>query len=505
MNIARGAMQRLFSITLILLGVVFFSAAFAEEGKPLIFSYSGGTGNGESTSKFTENAWTYKYQYHVLSLTGDVPQGRMFTLLQLEERDYMTGLGYARFSLWGSKYSIDAGDTNANFSELSLNNVAFQGVGITLKPANNFSLNVVGGTRGNGIWGYDVRRDTRAKVNFTGVRAAYLSDIGLGLNAAYVNSPTGSDVFTYGTDYGIGGLTLAAEYGTATDGKAFRGEVKYNAGWFSLGNIYRDIDTTYQTPVDYTNYQGIKGNYTSMTLSPINNMSINVQNNSYFDNLNTSAETMVLDTRGDMNYNMTSTTNIGYSGWRNDRTAYERGGISEGEMMYITQQFYLITKNAIYYRFQPTWFTSLSTSDASYSEDKNVAGINIALFDALRLNYEIENSTRMLRETDVQLNPQAMTARIDLFETQIMGSAFYLSSSANYRKEWQQENNKATDEATSTYTDVTLKYVPSQDLSCYITAKVLDYKAPEVERVTRQQNDISFGLNYAFNTYIYLK
>jgi hypothetical protein len=299
-------------------------------------------------------------------------------------------------------------------------------------------------------------------------------------------------------------MTLGAEYGSAVDGKAFRGEVKYANSWLSLGTVYRDVDSTYLVPIDYVSYKGIKGTFSSLTFTPFNNLSVNAQSNSYIDRLNTVSEEAILDSRGDISYNLTPSTNIGYSGWRNDRTAYDRGGITEGEIMYITQYFQLLTKNAIYYRFQPTWFNSNSTSEESYSEDKNVAGVNISICDTLRLNYEIENTTRLLKNADITINPTAYTIRADLFETQLFGGPFYLASSANYRRDLPDKGATSL-ESTSLYTDLTLRYKPGPDFTCYITGKVLDAKAPDEDRATRQQNDFGFGVTYNFNTYIYLK
>jgi hypothetical protein len=109
----------------------------------------------------------------------------------------------------------------------------------------------------------------------------------------------------------------------------------------------------------------MKGTYSTIGIRPSNNVSINVQSDSYIDRLNGTGEASNLDTRGDITCNFNSGTSIGYSGWRNDRPEYERGGITEGEMMYITQQFYLLTRNSIYFRSQPTWFESFSPSEES--------------------------------------------------------------------------------------------------------------------------------------------
>jgi hypothetical protein len=257
-------------------------------------------------------------------------------------------------------------------------------------------------------------------------------------------------------------------------------------------------------PVDYVSYRGMKGTYSSLGLKPMANMNINVQSNSYKDRLNVTKEAYNLDTRGDLSYNLTPSTNIGYSGFRYDRSAYDRGGVTEGEMMYITQQFVMLTKNAIYYRSQPTWFNSEITAE-SYSEKKDVAGINISIFDFTRLNYEIENATRLFKSTDVALKPTAVSARMDIFETQILTSPYYLSSSYNYRREVKDSSSAEVEATTTTYTDLTLKYIPNPDLSCYITGRVLDIVGPEIDAVTRDQTDWSFGLTYSFNTNFYMK
>jgi len=472
---------------------------------PLSLTYVGGTGAGDSQSKFPENTWTYNYQYHILALSGDIPQGTLSSQLQVEERDYKTGLGYAHMNLYGSTYSIDVGDNVVNFSDLTLNSLGYQGAGVTLKPSSNFTLSVVGGTRGNGMWGADVRRDTRTKDNFTGVKTIFYPGMGLGLSAIYLTTPGGTDVLSYGGEYSFGDINLAAEYGSAVDGKALQGEVKYQSDWLSLGTIYRDVEPTYVVPFDYATYKGKKGTYSSLGIRPSNNLAINVQSDSYLDRLNGSPEVWNLDTRGDITYNMDTGTSIGYSGWRNDDQAYERGGITEGEMMYITQQFYLLTRNSVYFRNQPTWFKSLSSSEESYSENKNIAGVNISLFDFIHLNYEIENAVKLFKSTDISVNPSAVSARMDVFETQIMESPFYLASSVNYRKDIPDKN--ASEEATSTsaYSDMTLKYVPGPDMSCFITAKIFDMSSPAVDRTAREQEDLSFGLNYTFNTNFYLK
>ncbi|MFH1710610.1 MAG: hypothetical protein ABH860_06080 [bacterium] len=485
--------------------IVLQACMFAYGANPLSLSYAGGTGKGESTSQFDENNWTYKYQYHVLVLSGDVPQGSLFSQIQFEEMDYKTGLSYARMNLYGSTYSIDMGDNVVNFSDLTLNSLRYQGASVTLKPSSNFNLSVIGGTRGNGMWGADIRRDTRAKDNFTGVRTVFYPTEGMGLSATYLTTPGGADVLAYGGDYTFKDLKFAAEYGSALEGKAFSGEIKYQANFLTLGTIYRDIDPTYVVPFDYVTHKGKKGTYSFLGIRPSKNVSINIQSDSYFDRLNSTSDISNLDTRGDISCNFGSGTSVGFSGWRNDRQAYDRGGITEGEMMYITQQFYLLTRNSIYFRNQPTWFTSFSPSEESYSESKNVAGLNIALFDAVHLNYEIENAEKIFKNTDIKINPSAISSRMDLFESQIMDSPFYIASSINYRQDITDKD--ATEEATPTsmYSDATLKYIPGPDLNCYITVKTFNMDSPDADRTAREQNDISFGLNYTFNTNFYLK
>jgi len=494
------------TLVLALIAVMAISNQAFALGDPLTLTYAGGTGQGRSTSSFVENQWEYRYQYHMLALSGDIPQGKLFSQIQLEERDYITGLGYAKLGLYGSTYAIDLGDNTANFSDITLNNLSYQGASITLKPSSNFNLTVLGGSRGNGLWGYDVRRDTRAKQNFTGVKSAYSPGGGLGLTATYLSTPGGADVAAYGTEYVFDKFKLGAEYGSATEGKAFRGEIKYQDNLLSLGTIYRDVDTTYIVPFDYASYKGMKGTYSSLGIRPSNNLTLNMQSNSYADRINGADGSTNNDMRGDLTYNLETGTSIGYSGFKNDRSGYERGGITEGEMMYITQQFYLLTRNAVYYRVQPIWFESLNPSEESYSEEKNVAGLNISLFDYIHLNYEIENSARIFKSTEFTLKPSAITMRMDIFEAQIYQSPFWLASSINYRKDTvQKDSTEEAEETTNMYSDLTLKYIPSPDLSCYITGKVNNITAPDAERTTKEQVDLTFGLNYTFNTFIYLK
>jgi len=497
-------MLRNFLILSILVILICPAGALAAGGSPLVLSYAGGTGTGNSDSKFVENVWSYTYQYHVLVLTGDTPQGRLFSQLQFEERDRFSGLAYAKLALSGSTYSVDFGDNVINFSDITLNGVGYQGAAITLKPSSSYNFTVVGGSKGEGLWGADVRRDSREKDTFTGIRANIYPVSGLGLNATYLTSPIGIQVLGYGGEYLWNDIKLNSEYGSGNDGKAYRGEIKYQNGFLSLGTIYRDVDTTYAVPMDYLSYKGAKGTYTTLGIRPSNDLSINVQSDSYIDRLNSDPEMTINDNRGDVMYNMPTGTSIGYSGWKNDRSAQERGGITEGEMMYITQQFYLFTRNAIYYRLQPTWFTSLTTSEESYEEEKNIAGINIALFDFMHLNYEIENTTKLFTNTDITINPTAMTARLDLFETPIFGLPLYLSSSANYRRDMA-DSGETSLESTALYEDVTLRYKPSSDFSCYITGKFYNATAPDAARATREQKDLSFGLNYTFNTLVFLK
>jgi len=499
-----GIMRKTILSILILVGLYICSSA-AWAYAPLTLTYAGGSGSGGSDSKFSNNVWDYTYQYHVLVLNGETSQGKLYSQLQLEQRDNVTGLGYAKFRLAGDTYSIDLGDNIANFSDLTLNYMAYQGGAITLKPDKGFSITVLGGAKGNGNWGTDVRRDTRPKDTFSGVRSVFTPWAGIGLSTTYLTASDGNDVFAYGSDINYNGFKLGAEYGSSTVGKAFRGEVKYSSDLFYLGTIYRNVDADYNVPFDYISYKGMKGTYTSAGFTPWRNFTMNIQSDSYKDSLNGTGEASNLDTRGDMTYNMDSGTSIGYSGWRNDRSNYDRGGVTEGEMMYITQQFWLLTRNAVYYRLQPTWFTSASTCETSYKEEKNVVGLNIALFDSLHLNYGIENTTRVnfLQDMDVKVNPSAVTARMDLFETQILNSPFYLSSSVNYRKDL--PDRDSTMESTSTYGDMTVKYVPSEDLSCYLTGKVFDIKSPDADMTAREETDISFGLQCKFNTGFYLK
>lgn len=487
-------------------------SAIAEGGSPLILTYAGGTGAGESTSKYVENAWTYTYQYHVFVLTGDLPQGNLFSQLQIEERDGKTGLASAKLALSGSTYAMEIGDNTANFSDITLNGVAYQGTSITLKPNSNFNVTILGGAKGHGLWGYDVRRDNRERENFTGLRTNFNIGSDLGLNTTFLTSPGGTQVIAYGGEYSLNDVKLAAEYGSsspslesesAEDSKAYRLEMKYQSNYLTLGTIYRNVGTDYIVPMDYQTFRGMKGTYSTLNFRPSNTLSINLQNDSFLDRLNADPELTINNTRGDINYNMSSGTSIGFSGWRTDNTARERGGMTDGEMMYITQQFFLLTKNAVYYRLQPSWFNAGSASDESYSEKKEVTGINIALLDYLHLNYEIENTTRILKTTDIEINPSAVAARVDLFETPIFGMPLYLSSSYNYRKDIADRNS--TEESTSTYEDVTLKYKPNSDFSCYISGKIYNMDAPTADRSTREQKDISFGLNYSFNTYIFLK
>jgi len=98
-NIIGGAMRKAFFIFILAAFLALPDTASGIEGNPLTLSYSGGTGKGSSISKFVENTWSYRYQYHVLVLSGDVQQGRLFSQIQLEERDYNTGLTFPRLSL----------------------------------------------------------------------------------------------------------------------------------------------------------------------------------------------------------------------------------------------------------------------------------------------------------------------------------------------------------------------------------------------------------------------
>lgn len=500
--VIEGNMLKSGKISLLVMVIVLMAIGNAMAAKPLTLTYAGGTGSGASESTYIENVWDYTYQYHVLVLTGDLPQGNLFSMIQAEERDNMSGIGYAKLNLYGSTYSIELGDNITNFSDITLNNMAYQGASVTLRPSNNVSFTVIGGAKGNGLWGADVRRDTRPQEKFSGVRTVYSTDLGLDLNTTYIAATGGQDVFSYGGDYSLDRLRIGAEYGTASDGKAFRGEVKYQGNWFYLGTIYRDVEPTYVVPFDYLSYKGKKGTYTSFNARPLNGMSVSVQNDSYKDLISSDSEDMINETRGDITYNMQSGTNLGFSGWRNDRRAYDRGGITEGEMKYITQQFYLFTKNSFYYRNQPTWFESLTSSEESYAENKNVTGINIALLDSLHLNYEIENATRIFRSTDITINPSAFTARVDMFESQIFNGPFSIGFSVNYRKDV--PDRGSTLESTSVYSDATLKYSPNQDLSCYVTGKIFNVDSPDTDRTSREQRDLSFGLNYTFSTNIYL-
>jgi len=502
--------MRSFCIYILIAFIILPAQVFALGANPLTLTYAGGAGQGDSYSKsFSENKWDYKYQYHVLVLSGDTPQGSLFSQIQLEERDYMTGLGYAKLSLSGSTYSIDIGDNVAQFSDITLNSLSYQGASVTLKPSSSFQMTVLGGSRGNGSWGADVRRDTRPRETFTGVRTVFYPVGGLGLNATYLTAPGGADVLAYGSEYVFRDLKFAGEYGSALEGKAFRGEIRYQTSWLTLGTIYRDVDDTYVVPFDYVGYKGMKGTYSTLGIRPWSNMNINIQSDSYIDRLNGDPDLTVNDTRGDISYNLSPSTNIGYSGWRNDRSAYDRGGISEGELMYITQQFVLLTKNAIYYRYQPTWFESLNPSEESsveksYSENKNISGINIALFDTAHLNYEIENTIRLIKDTNIDINTKAVTVRMDVFDTQIMSSPFYIASTFNHRRDIPDRGSNEK-ETITTYEDATLKFIPNKDLSCFITAKVLKITAPEEYRLTREQHDLSFGMIYSFNTSFYLK
>lgn len=485
--------------------VLLQACAAAFGASPLSLTYNGGTGSGASDSSFDENVWNYTYQYHTLSLSGDLPQGTLSSQLQVDEMDNKTGLTYARLKLSGSTYSINLGDDVANFSGLTLNSVAYQGASVTLKPSDNFSMMVLGGSRGSGLYGADVLRDTRPQDNFSGVRTVFHPGFGLGLSANYLTTAGGTDVFSYGGDYSFENLTLGAEYGSAQDGKAFSGDINYRDSLLTLGTVYRDIEPTYVVPFDYVNYKGMKGTYTTLGIRPSNNLSINMESDSYLDRLNGSPEVYNLDTRGDISCNLDSGTSIGFSGWENDRPAYNRGGITEGEMMYITQQFVLLTRNSIYYRSQPTWFTSLDPSEESYSENKNVAGLNISLFDVVHLNYEIENAVKIFKNTDVSVNPSAVTARMDLFETQIMQGPFSIASSVNYRKDIPDKDTPEDETTTSAYSDMTLKYAPSPDMNCFVTAKVFNITSPDEDRTARNEDDLSFGLKYTFNTDFYLK
>jgi len=397
---------------------------------------------------------------------------------------------------------VDLGDNTISFSDLTLNHLSYQGAGVTLKPSRNFALTIIGGSRGNGLWGADVRRDTRPKENFTGVKSVFAPFEELNFNATYLTAQGGSQVLSYGSDFSLNNIRLGMEFGSAGEGKAFQGEIGFKSNWFNLGTIYRDVDSTYLVPFDYISYKGKKGTYSSIGIKPISNLSINVQNNSYLDKLNGDPTITNIDTSGDISYNMETGTNVGYSGWRNDRPSYDRGGISEGEIMYITQTFYLLTRNAIYYRFQPTWFESRNASEESYAENKNIAGLNISLFDAAHLNYEIENTIKLLKNTDITINPSAISVRFDLFENRIMESPFYMASSINSRTD---SADKDSDKSALTYSEVTLKYIPSQDLSCFITSRTYKMDSPEEARTAREQTDLSFGLKYSFNTNFYLK
>lgn len=489
-----------------LIFIIFFvisQACFGVEIEPLSFSYSGGTGGGKSMSDYSENEWDYTYQYHVIGAAGDTLMGKLDSRLQVEEGNGYKQLSYMKMGLSGKNYSLDLGDNNTSFSELTLKSMSYQGAGLTLKPSKNFILMMVGGSRGNSYWGKEVRRDTRQEENFSGLRTTYYPVTNFGINATYLTMGDGKDLVAYGGQYSFGDMSFFTECGLAGEGKGFVGEAKYNGGNFRLSTTYRDIDTSYSNPVDYVSYVGKKGTYSTATYSPIKDLTISGRYDYYTDNLANDPSISNADMSADMSYYLTSSTLVYLSDWVNDRKSYDRGGVSKGGYWSLSQAFDFLTNNTVYVKGQPSKFESSSSSEESYTEDKNIIGLNVSLFDIASFNMESEQGKKDYISTGVEVNPSAVELRFDLNETRFIFDQIFLSGSVDFRKDI--AGTSDDDETSSTYSDITLRYKPNRDFSCYVSGAVSNVQGPDEDRTTANQTHIRFGLNYAFTSGMYMK
>ncbi|MFC1767736.1 SdrD B-like domain-containing protein [Candidatus Margulisiibacteriota bacterium] len=492
------------TILIFILLLVVSSACFAAWGvAPLSFYYAGGTGNGSSASIYSENSWDYAYSYHVMGASGDTIMGTLDSQLQFEERDGYNEMAYLHMGITGRTYSLTLGDNYARFSELTLNSMGYQGAGLTLKPSKSFMFTMVGGSRGNGYWGRVVRRDTRAKETFSGFRTTYYPTMDFGINATYLTMGEGNELMAYGGQYSMGNMNFYAEHGVAGTGKGLIGKADYNGRAFRFSTTYRDIDTDYQNPVDYISYVGKKGNYSTLSYSPFDNLSISGGFNSYTDELAMDPTFNNIDVSTNVNYNLTPSTKVYYSSWMNDRKGYDRGGVAEGSFMLLSQAFHFLSENTVYIKAQPGTFQSLSSSEESYTEDRNIVGINVPLFSLAHLNIESESGKREITTTGTKTTPSAFEVRLDIPETKLVWEGTSMAFSYDYRKDI--PTDISDDETTTLYYDVTFRYRSGDDLSFYITKITADVQGPSADRSTANRNDIKFGLKYAFTSNMYLK
>jgi|GEM_PF-3441185 len=467
---------------------------------PLKFGYMFMSYGGSSNSQYANNRWAYNGSVNQLKMSGGTPLGKTDSFFQYESYNFKYGITQMLFNLQGDRYYAAVGDTTAQFSDITLPYIHYQGLYFSSSPADFLELKVAGGARGNGYWGKDVRNDTRPVQTFLGadLRVKPADNFNFNINAITSSTETVAEkrnIIGFGAKYEpVSNLSLFGEVANQADLKAWQTKAVYNGPQLFLSGAYKNVPADFQTPVDSINMRGVEGFFTSGTYRPFSFVRLSGEVNRYMNTYLQAgySNNYNKDMRGELEFILSPDSKFLYSPWRQDHRGYPSGGIGEGSITQLSYSFRFFGPNTVYLRLEPTKYTFLNTAESNYIEDKSTLGLNMALTEALSVNFE--------KVWDAKTYPSNLSVddggffKIELnYNSKIGKTPFYSTVNTHYYNGTQ--NNGSVGEM---WADVELGYQPDDDTKIYVRGKTADYTGTGTNLTDRNEKHISAGLKTAF-------
>lgn len=479
------------------------AAAIEGQGRtysPLKFNYMFMSYGGSSNSQYANNRWAYNGSINQIKMAGDTPLGKTDSYIQYESYNFKYGVTQMLFNIKDDKNYVAFGDNTANFSDITLPYIHYQGLYLQSKLSDLLEVKVAGGARGNGYWGKEVRNDTRPVQSFLGadVMLKPTANFNVNVNAvmstaeASAASPT---IFGIGARYNpFSQVTLAGEYASQSELKAWQAKAIYNWSNLYLSGTYRNVPANFQTPVDTVSMRGIEGLFLSGTYRPLSFVRLSADGSRYKNSYlqDAGSNTYNKDMRGEIELTLAPNSRFLYSPWMQDHRAYTSGGLAEGAISQLSLGFKFIGSDVVYFKYEPTKYSFSSSSESNYQNDKSSVGLQMGLTETLGMNFEKEWDVKTyLANSSVENNG---FFKITLnYDSKIGKTPFYTVVNSNYYTGTENNGN-----VTEIWADVELGYQPDEDTKIYIRGKTADYSGTGSNLTDRNEKHINVGLKTAF-------
>lgn len=480
----------------------------------------------DSSSDTPSRKYMYEEYFHRLNITGQTPWGMTGSRIQYEGRapsgnaEEESDLTAWDFNLRGEDVEVYLGNVGANFSDLTLPSTSYQGFRFKNPDSEKVNYDIVGGARGNRMWGYRVLGWDKANY-FYGARAQvepadFINFNTTAMRAKEYDDQAGEWVVSsgMGLNFFEDIINIKAEaarnktMATERDNHAFQIDsiMKLKDYGFRLRGIYRDIDPDFRL-------------VTGMTAPNVGKLgySLNADYNP-FDYIRVTGEYDVFRNRQSFNpletlrynYDWRGTVDFNVDPLKFKYAIYDRLHEGEatpsrgfGEMYQVAYNTALpkpLQSVDLSLRYEPSKYKNLFDNTPSYIERKYGAGMRLNVIK--NLYYDLQESWHYRKMTESAEHGVVNTLSTGVFySTQILDTPFYGSMGIRYKREYGvMDNISLTSGENIVGGEGEIKFRPSGDYETYIRANYQHIRGVIDHSKSRQEARIYGGGSYYFDT-----